>query len=133
MNLLNKLTISFNQKIMRKYHDPAINQNCSEFEVNNWIISDFIIRELIPIVGTTPFPINEQFLLTATVCKFKPDYIFEWGTNVGKSARIFYEIRKHFQIPFQIHSIDLPDDIDHEEHPHNLRGKYVKGLNNISG
>jgi cephalosporin hydroxylase len=58
--------------------------------------------------------------------------VFEWGTNIGKSARIFYEIRNHFKIPFQIHSIDLPDDIDHEEHPHEKRGQYVKGLKYVS-
>lgn len=83
-------------------------------------------------MGTRPFPVNEQFLLTAIVCRLNPDCVFEWGTNVGKSARIFYEIQKHFKIPFQIHSIDLPDDIDHTEHPHNKRGMYVKGLNNVT-
>jgi cephalosporin hydroxylase len=131
MNLINIIKTAYNQKILREYPDPVINQNSTEFEVNNWIISDFVIRELIPFVGIYPFPVNEQFLLTAIVCRFKPDHVFEWGTNVGKSARIFHEIRNHFKIPFQIHSIDLPDNIDHEEHPHNQRGMYIHGLTNL--
>ena len=132
MDLINAIKTTFTQKVLREYPDPVMNQNCTEFEVNNWIISDFIIRELVPVVGTHPFPVNEQFLLTAIVCRFKPDMVFEWGTNIGKSARIFYEIRNHFKIPFQIHSIDLPDDIDHEEHPHEKRGKYVRGLKYVA-
>lgn len=132
MDLINTIKSTLHQKILREYPDPVVNKNCTEFEVNNWTISDFIIHELIPIVGTLPFPVNEQFLLTALVCRFKPDIIFEWGTNVGKSARIFYELQNHFKIPFQIHSIDLPDDVDHVEHPHNKRGMLVKGLNNVT-
>jgi cephalosporin hydroxylase len=132
MNLINSIKTTFNQTVLREYRDPVLNQNCTEFEVNNRVVSDFIIQELIPILGTQPFPLNEQFLLTATVCRFKPDYIFEWGTNVGKSARIFYEIQNHFKIPFRIHSIDLPDTIDHAEHPHNTRGMFVKGLKGVT-
>jgi hypothetical protein len=114
------------------YQDPSRNTHCSEFEVNNWEISDFIIDKLIPVVGTRPFPLDEQMLLVAAVCRFKPDYIFEWGTNVGKSARIFYEISKNFKIPIKIHSIDLPDEVEHIEHPHNKRGIFVKGLKEVS-
>jgi cephalosporin hydroxylase len=131
MSLIDILNQKLNQKSQEDFPDPVVNQNCSEFEVNNWVISDFMIRKLIPVVNTTPFPINEQFLLTAVVCRFKPDFIFEWGTHVGKSARIFHEISTHFKIPIQIHSVDLPDDVDHIEHPHNQRGIYVKGLKNV--
>jgi cephalosporin hydroxylase len=69
--------------------------------------------------------------MTSTVCYFKPRYIFEWGTHVGKSARIFYEISRAFKIDTQIHSIDLPDDIDHVEHPHSDRGKFVRRFKEV--
>lgn len=127
--ILNK---GFSAKLFHSYKDPSINTNCSEFEVNNWEISDFVIDKLIPIVGTRPFPLNEQMLLVATVCRFKPDYIFEWGTNVGRSARIFYEICKNFGIPTKIHSIDLPEEVYHVEHPHEKRGFLVKGIQEVS-
>jgi len=118
--------------INRKYPDPVLNTKCSEFEVNNWIISKFVINELIPVTGITPYPINELFLMVSAVCRFKPTHIFEWGTHFGKSARIFYETAKNFGIHAEIHSIDLPDEIDHIEHPQNKRGKYVKGIKEVT-
>lgn len=107
------------------------NLSCSEFEINSYIISEFISYRLIPIVGLCPYPINELFLMVSAVVRLKPDHIFEWGTNIGKSARIFYETIKYFKINCKIHSIDLPDDIEHQEHPYSKRGILVKNLKEI--
>lgn len=115
----------------RSYRDPARNEHCSSFEVDNREISDFVMRKLVPTVGITPFPITELFLMTATVCRIKPTHIFEWGTNIGKSARAFYEISRAFSIDCEIHSIDLPDDVDHQEHPEKKRGMLVKGIKQV--
>lgn len=112
--------------------DPAKNTSCSEFEVDNWRISKFIIHKLLPIVGPHPYPITELNLMTAAVCRLKPRQVFEWGTNIGKSARIFYEIGKQFGIPLEIHSIDLPDDREHTEHPKSLRGRMVRGYAGVT-
>lgn len=113
------------------YPDPARNIGCSEFEVDNWIISEFISKELVPIVGIHPYPLNELMFMTATVCRLKPTHIFEWGTHVGKSARIFYEITKQFHIHSVIHSIDLPDNVRHGEHPQQNRGLLVKNIRGV--
>lgn len=110
------------------YPDPVRNKTCSEPEVDNWIISEVVLKELIPIVGIQPYPLNELMFMTAAVCRIKPTHIFEWGTHVGKSARIFYEITKHFHIPCKIHSIDLPDNVQHGEHPRRNRGIFVKNI-----
>jgi cephalosporin hydroxylase len=118
-------------KIKWKKRDPTKNLNCSKFEVDNWIISRFVIKKLIPKVGYNPFPISELCLLSSSVCFFKPTHIFEWGTHIGKSARIFYETSKYFKIKTKIHSIDLPDNISHIEHPGYKRGKLVRGLKDI--
>jgi predicted O-methyltransferase YrrM len=99
------------------YQNPAVNDYCSEFEVNNWIISDFVVSELTPIVGFHPFPLSELMLMTAATTKFKPTHIFEWGTHIGKSARVFYEISDKFKLKSKIYSIDLPDEKEHNEHP----------------
>jgi hypothetical protein len=56
---------------------------------------------------------------------------FEWGTHVGKSARIFFEIAKGFGITSEIHSIDLPDESHHREHPGRKRGALVKDIPEI--
>jgi cephalosporin hydroxylase len=115
-----------------KFMDPALNKNATEFEVNNWLISEFVVKNLVPVVGMHPFPLNELMLMTAAVCRFKPELIFEWGTNIGKSARIFHEITSAFDIRAEIHSIDLPDDVFHNEHPQSNRGIMVKGINGVT-
>ena len=60
-----------------RIEDPAVNTHCAEFEVNNWIISEFVVGTLVPIVGVHPFPLNELFLMVSAVCRLKPDYIVE--------------------------------------------------------
>jgi hypothetical protein len=112
--------------------DPAINIHCAEFEVNNWVISEFVVGTLVPIVGVHPFPLNEVFFMVSAVCRLKPDYIVEWGTHLGKSARIFFETSKHFGLDIAIHSVDLPDNATHQEHPHLQRGVLVKGLREVT-
>ncbi len=83
MSRMNKL---FKRKV---YADPALNVNASEFEVNNWVISEFVIDKLVPVVGVHPFPLNELILLSSAVCRFKPVMIFEWGTNIGNLPVFF--------------------------------------------
>ena len=112
--------------------NPSRNPACSEFEVDGWATSAFVAHTLVPLVGVHPFPLQELMLMTATVCRFEPSLIFEWGTNIGKSARIFYEISKYFHIPTAIHTCDLPDDVDHVEHPHAQRGAMVQGLSGVT-
>jgi cephalosporin hydroxylase len=111
--------------------DPVLNKDCGVFEVNNWIISQFVVERLLPRVGFHPFPLNEQILMTAAVCRIKPTHILEWGTNVGSSARIFYEICRAFSVKSEIHSIDLPDSVCHEEHPGKQRGRMVRGISDV--
>ena len=116
----------------KEFPDPSVNPSEREFEVNNWVISDFIVKTIVPVVGVHPFPLNELMLMVAAVCRFKPTLIFEWGTHIGKSARIFRETVKAFKIPCAIHSIDLPDDVHHGEHPHSDRGKMVRGMKEVT-
>lgn len=114
-----------------KLPNPVKNSFCDEIELDKWVISDFVLKKLTPMVGITPFPLDEMMLMTSVVCYFQPRYIFEWGTHVGKSARIFYEISKAFKIDTKIHSVDLPDDVEHEEHPQRNRGKFVKRIKEV--
>ena len=112
--------------------DVAKNVDCTEFEVDNWRTSKFIIHRLLPIVGSHPYPITELNLMVAAICRLKPKQVFEWGTNIGKSARIFYETGKQFGIPLEIHSIDLPNDLEHSEHPKSSRGRLVRGYAGVT-
>lgn len=112
--------------------DPTKNAQCTAFEVDNWILSEFTLRQLVPVVGIHPFPLNELMLMSGAVCRFKPAFIFEWGTHRGKSARVFRETIKAFSIPCAIHSIDLPDDVPHGEHPKDTRGELVRGMEEVT-
>jgi cephalosporin hydroxylase len=111
--------------------EPSINEHCAEFEANNWVISDFVLANLYPIVGVRPFPLSELMIMSAAVCRLRPTHIFEWGTHVGKSARVFYETSRCFKIKCDIHSVDLPDNTAHIEHPGRRRGELVKDLDRI--
>ena len=111
--------------------NPIVNDDGTELEVNINQLTAFIVKDLLPIVGVSPYPITELLLMSSAVVKFKPNYIFEWGTHLGMSARIFHEICKKYRINTNIHSIDLPDDIDHIEHPGEKRGIKVKGIKNV--
>ncbi len=110
-------------------NNPAVyHSQDSVIELNCWELSDFVIKKLVPIVGMHPFPLNELMLLSGTLCYFKPKAVFEWGTHLGKSARVFYETAKYFDIDCTVYSFDLPDEVEHNEHPHEQRGILVKGL-----
>ena len=54
------------------------------------------------------------------------------GNPSCKSARIFYETSKHFGLDIEVHSVDLPDEMVHQEHPGQLRGVLVKGLREVT-
>lgn len=113
------------------FPNPVKNADCTELEVNNWVVSEFVVKVLVPIVGTHPYPLSEQHLMTAAVAYLEPQVIYEWGTHVGKSARIFLEVCRSFRVDCTIHSIDLPDDVDHAEHPHDQRGLFVRGFPHV--
>lgn len=112
--------------------EPAPNPESTEFEVNNWALSEFVLSRLVPVVGVHPYPLSELMLMAGAICRFKPTHVFEWGTNVGASARVFHETSRFFNIPLEIHSIDLPGEIEHVEHPGHRRGKLVKGKAGVS-
>src|SRR3989338_7346388 len=118
MSIYKKITSILNNFIKpNNLLNPVVNDDCSEFEVNNWLISEFILNKIVLIVGAKPYPLNELLLMVAAICRLQPSYVFEWGTHVGKATRIFYETCTYFNIKTTIHSVDLPDNIKHVEHP----------------
>jgi cephalosporin hydroxylase len=110
---------------------PIANPKFAEFEINNWVLSEFIVDHLCPIVGVHPYPLNELLLMTGALCRLQPDHLFEWGTHMGKSARIFFETCQYFHLKTVIHSVDLPPDATHEEHPGQEYAKFLKGIQGV--
>lgn len=119
------------EKNKKDVSDLVPNPNSTEFEIDNWEISQLVLKKIVPVVGAHPFPLNELLLMAGTTARFQPKLIFEWGTYIGKAARIFHEVSKELELGAVIHSIDLPDDTEHVEHPHERRGKFVKGLQGV--
>jgi cephalosporin hydroxylase len=112
--------------------DPARNVGLSEFEVDTWLLSSFVVAKLVPAVGVRPYPLNELMLMAAAVTRFRPTHIFEWGTHHGKSARVFHETCRWFGLETEIHSIDLPPSVHHVEQPGRHRGRYVRGIREVA-
>lgn len=111
-----------------KYENPTRNVNSTELEMDNKILCKFVVNELINKQDCHPHSLDELMLMVATICRFKPNLILEWGTGIGLSSWIFYQTISQFDIDCKIYSIDLPDDVIHIEHPHEYRGKYVKDI-----
>jgi hypothetical protein len=119
------------RRAVGKRPDPVRNPQGSEFEVDLWTLSEFVLDTIVPAVGVRPYPLNELLLMTAAACRLKPWVIFDWGTHIGVSARIFYECDKAFDLGFEIHSIDLPPEATHVEHPGLEHGRLVRGLDKV--
>jgi cephalosporin hydroxylase len=119
------------QQPAARWTDPVRNPTASEFEVDLWTLSRFLLEKVVPAVGTHPYPLNELLLMTGAACWLKPSVVFDWGTHIGASARIFYECNGTFNLGYEIHSIDLPPDATHVEHPGQEHGRLVRGLDNV--
>jgi hypothetical protein len=115
-------------ELLPLWPDPVRNPTASEFEVDLWVLSRFLLEKVVPVVGTHPYPLNELLLMTAAACRLKPSVVFDWGTHIGASARIFYECTETFKLGYEIHSIDLLPDASHIEHPGQEHGRLVRGL-----
>lgn len=114
-----------------QWDDPVRNANSSQFEVDLWTLSDFVLDKIVPAVGVRPYPLNELLMMTAAACRLRPSVVFDWGTHIGVSARVFHECERAFGLGYEIHSVDLPPDVDHVEHPGQEHGRLVRGLANV--
>jgi hypothetical protein len=59
LNIYNRVIKKLKHMIGVERKEPAMNIRCSEFEVDNWLISEFIVKKLIAVAGTHPYPIAE--------------------------------------------------------------------------
>ena len=125
LSLFRKLSA---KTIAGRYANPVRNAGAAVFEVDLWTLSQFLIDRIVPLLGVHPYPLNEQLLMVAAACRIRPGVVFDWGTHIGASARLFHECSKAFDLVYDIHSIDLPADASHVEHPGEQHGRLVRGL-----
>lgn len=86
------------------------------------------VQALLDLLAIPGYPPEEIALMVDTVIQHRPVYIFEWGTNRGSSARIFYETARLIALPCEIHTTELPDDVSYLEHPGDEAGLFVRDL-----
>ena len=102
----------------------TIKKEGSVFEVDCWALSDLLLDRIIPKIGTRPYPLNEQMLMAGAVAFIQPKLIVEWGTHLGKSARLFWETKEALGMDCSVHTVDSMEP-DHPEFPGVARGKYL--------
>ncbi len=73
------------------------------------------------------FPSPELDFMCDTVAMFRPTFIAEWGTNSGCSARIFWECCRLLDLRTEIHTVELPDELQvfDDQHPGVNCGLYI--------
>ncbi len=119
------------QQLAGIWPDPVRNPSASEFEVDLQVLSRFLLERVVPAVGTRTYPLNELMLMCAAACRLKPSVVYDWGTHIGASARIFHECEKAFKLGYEVHSIDLPPNAAHDEHPGWKHARLVRGLKKV--
>lgn len=99
-------------------------------EANAAQLDRFVLEKILPKTGLL-YPLAEISLMALVVDRVRPTHIFEWGTNIGGSARIFHTITEVLQMDTEIHTWDLPEDVPHGQHPGKDHGKLARGLSRV--
>lgn len=86
------------------------------------------VQAILDLLAIPGYPPEEIGLMVDTIVNYRPMYVFEWGTNRGSSARIFYEASRLAAIPCEIHTTELPPDVPYLEHPGEESGLFVRNL-----
>ncbi len=74
---------------------------------------------------------GEVLFMASALERFKPTHVFDWGTNVGASARIFYEASHVLGYPCEIHSIELPLEEAWRDRDHPGKDRYAELLQGV--
>lgn len=101
---------------------------CCEADVGQ--LDGFVLEKILPKTGLL-YPFAEMALMALVVDRVQPTHIFEWGTNIGGSAKVFYHITESLGLDIPIHTWDLPEDVSHGQHPGENHAKLAKGLSRV--
>jgi hypothetical protein len=96
-------------------------------------IYKFINETLTPIFNKIPYNVSEQILMISVVLNSQPDIVLDWGTHLGVSSRIFYEIGKYFHLKYKVHTFDLKEENSHFERLNNDSvGQFIKECSSVT-
>ena len=77
------------------------------------------------IIGVRAYSLDELCLMVAAFWFHAPQVVIDIGTHVGRSARVFWELKHCFDTSTQIHTIDICDP-SHPEYPGPNLGRYIR-------
>lgn len=71
---------------------------------------------------------REVQFFESILTRLRPTHVFEWGTNVGASARLFYEASLELGYPCEVHTTEIPDELSmlDRDHPGHRYGTWIK-------
>lgn len=100
------------------------------FHASMSILVEKIVTQILEMGLVLPYPAAEVSLMAAAMVHARPDFVFEWGTNSGCSARVFFESSELLGLKTVIHSTDLSEDMMSKETFQQIRegrGEKVRG------
>lgn len=80
--------------------------------------------------GLPAYGDHEVRFFESVLKRHRPTHVFEWGTNVGASARLFYEAGLELGYECEVHTVELPDELSvlDRDHPGERYGKWIDGI-----
>ncbi len=81
-------------------------------------------------LGLPAYGDDEVLFMASAMSRHRPTHVFEWGTNVGASARLFHEAAGVLGFACEVHTTELPDELAHldRDHPGHRYGQWIDGL-----
>lgn len=80
-------------------------------------------------MGLPAYGDQEVEFFESVLGRHRPTHVFEWGTNVGASARLFHEASLELGYECEVHTVELPLDLAHldRDHPGHRYGQWIEG------
>lgn len=80
--------------------------------------------------GLPAYGDQEVEFFESVLVRLRPTHVFEWGTNVGASARLFYEGARELGYKCEVHTIEIPDELGllDRDHPGQRYGQWIQNL-----
>lgn len=79
-------------------------------------------------IGLPAYGDDEVKFITGAMERHRPTHVFDWGTNVGASARLFYEAARIHGFPCEVHTVELPLEQAHLDRDHPGEHRYGQWL-----
>lgn len=81
-------------------------------------------------LGLPAYGDHEVLFFERVLERHRPTHVFEWGTNVGASARLFYEASLELGYECDVHTTEIPDELSmlDRDHPGHRYGTWIEGL-----